>query len=230
MKPLLKSLPKLEVISLHYTIYTHSKRKFDLMNIGCIVDKYFSDTLVACGILEDDNMDFIPEVTFSFGGHTEEKESYCIVEIKPKKENNMQITYSNDLVLTLLQSAIAQRYLPQGSQEPINVSLDPQGNMVAVIGNEVEQTTTTEVVDEAPEETVQDTVEETPAPKRRRKRRTKAQIEADQQKEQEEEQQDDDEGSTSDNSGNSLFDDDSSDEEDEAESLSMNESSDDFFS
>lgn len=52
----------------HYTIYPKTKRKFDIMNIGSILDKFTADTLVDVGLIQDDNYHIISKVTFDFGG------------------------------------------------------------------------------------------------------------------------------------------------------------------
>jgi hypothetical protein len=47
-----------------YYIYRKNKRKVDLMNIGSVVDKFTCDALVELGIIPDDNVDYISEVSF----------------------------------------------------------------------------------------------------------------------------------------------------------------------
>lgn len=65
VKPLLFNLPKLNKINIKYTLYP--QRKCDLSNVCCIVDKFFCDCLIEYFKLEDDNIDFINQVTFVFG-------------------------------------------------------------------------------------------------------------------------------------------------------------------
>lgn len=50
------------------------------MNFGSIADKFFCDSLVQEGILEDDNYRIVTGVTFSFGGITKEN-AYALVTI-----------------------------------------------------------------------------------------------------------------------------------------------------
>jgi hypothetical protein len=68
VKPLLKDLPKLDRILIAYSLFTPNKRNVDTANVCSIVDKFFSDTLVEAGKLEDDNCRILPIVAFRFGG------------------------------------------------------------------------------------------------------------------------------------------------------------------
>lgn len=67
VKPKLKNLPPQEHIRLTYTLYPQSRRGIDVANVCCIVDKFFSDTLVAAKTLEDDNHTVVVSVHFRFG-------------------------------------------------------------------------------------------------------------------------------------------------------------------
>ena len=51
-----------------YIIYYPTKRVFDIDNIGAVVNKFTHDALVELDILEDDNYNFVYEVTYKFGG------------------------------------------------------------------------------------------------------------------------------------------------------------------
>lgn len=68
VKPLLKDIPKAEKIWIHYTVYAARNGRLDTMNVGSIVDKYFSDTLVEAKKIMDDHFDHVVLVSFSFGG------------------------------------------------------------------------------------------------------------------------------------------------------------------
>ncbi len=68
VKPLLKAIPHLDKIVIHYTIYAPRNGRLDTMNVGSIVDKYFSDTLVHAKRIMDDHYGHIVHVSFSFGG------------------------------------------------------------------------------------------------------------------------------------------------------------------
>lgn len=51
-----------------YTVYRPTKRKVDLLNIACIVDKLVSDGIVKAGLIPDDNVDYIKQITYMDGG------------------------------------------------------------------------------------------------------------------------------------------------------------------
>ena len=63
----IEALPNFEKVALHYIIFPKTKRRFDLANIGSVVDKFFSDALVELGKLPDDNYQYVQSVSFSFG-------------------------------------------------------------------------------------------------------------------------------------------------------------------
>lgn len=63
-----KKLPKFNKIELEYVLYLGSNRKVDLMNICCIVDKFFCDVLTSNNIIIDDNHTVISNINFKFGG------------------------------------------------------------------------------------------------------------------------------------------------------------------
>lgn len=54
-------------IEIEYTLYPKTKRLCDVSNILSIVDKFFCDTLVKEGKLEDDNYTYIPKVSYQIG-------------------------------------------------------------------------------------------------------------------------------------------------------------------
>ena len=66
--PKLKSLPEMEAVWLHYSIYIPKRNTPDLMNIGVIIDKYFTDCLQKAGKIPNDTHKQIRLVTFSCGG------------------------------------------------------------------------------------------------------------------------------------------------------------------
>lgn len=68
IKESIASLPELNKISLTYTVYGRSARRFDTMNVISITSKFFEDALVEAGKIKDDNYDYIPEHHSYFGG------------------------------------------------------------------------------------------------------------------------------------------------------------------
>jgi hypothetical protein len=55
--------------NLIYTLFTVSKRLCDTANICCIVDKFFSDSLVHAKKIEDDNFTVVLSSLYRYGGH-----------------------------------------------------------------------------------------------------------------------------------------------------------------
>jgi hypothetical protein len=66
--PLLGAVPKLDRVLIVYTLFTPTKRLVDTANVCSIVDKFFCDTLVSAGKLEDDNNKVVAHQLFSWGG------------------------------------------------------------------------------------------------------------------------------------------------------------------
>ena len=56
------------VCKVTYTIYYPTKRAFDIDNIGSVITKFTHDALVEFEILEDDNYNFVNEISYKFGG------------------------------------------------------------------------------------------------------------------------------------------------------------------
>ncbi len=84
-KKLLRGIPPLGVITLHYDVCVETKRRLDIMNVGSIIDKYFSDSLTAHGIIRDDDYKNIPRVSFAFGGFVDKEHVLVtITEIEPR--------------------------------------------------------------------------------------------------------------------------------------------------
>lgn len=77
----LTHLPKFDKIILIYWIYYPTNRKFDVDNYGAILGKFFQDTLVKAGKIADDNYEYIPVITYRFGG-VDKNNPRCVVEIK----------------------------------------------------------------------------------------------------------------------------------------------------
>lgn len=61
MEPVMKGLPRFTKISVTFNIYASSKRLFDIGNVRSVTEKFFLDTLVELGYIEDDNYLFNPE-------------------------------------------------------------------------------------------------------------------------------------------------------------------------
>lgn len=67
-------------IRIDYTLTVGTKRKLDISNVLCVVDKCFQDVLTEAGVLPDDNYEFVTEVRFKFGGYSKGLEQ-ALIEI-----------------------------------------------------------------------------------------------------------------------------------------------------
>lgn len=73
---------KFDKVELHFTLYKASKRKLDRANVLCISEKFASDALVECGVIEDDNDQFVKSTHYYTGGIDKENPR-VILTIKP---------------------------------------------------------------------------------------------------------------------------------------------------
>lgn len=69
---------KADKIAIEYVLYRGDKRKFDLMNILSIHDKFFMDALVWLECIPDDNIDHLDSVKFKFGGYDKDNPRVAI--------------------------------------------------------------------------------------------------------------------------------------------------------
>lgn len=65
-----KQIPKvtLNKIKITYTLYVGTLRALDIANVCSVVDKFFCDSMVTRGVIEDDNYNFLTEVVYKYGG------------------------------------------------------------------------------------------------------------------------------------------------------------------
>lgn len=132
VRPLLKTLPILEECSLTYTLYPGTAHLSDVSNICSIVDKFFCDTLVSVGKLEDDNYTVVKSVQYQFGSIDRVNPRVDVVihslkEINPmnQKEEDMQIQVT--LVQTEIEEALrnfisTQMTLKEGTEIEIDLA------------------------------------------------------------------------------------------------------------
>lgn len=66
---------------LEYTYYHGNKRKLDVANPCSIIDKFTCDALTEIGYWPDDNIDYVKEVRYKWGGLDPNKIGYCILKI-----------------------------------------------------------------------------------------------------------------------------------------------------
>jgi hypothetical protein len=69
VQPLIRAqkIPSLLRCALEYTLYPGTRQLCDVNNVCSIVDKFFSDSLVAASVIPDDNYNFIADSRFKFG-------------------------------------------------------------------------------------------------------------------------------------------------------------------
>jgi hypothetical protein len=169
---LLREIPKLGVITLHYEVFVETRRRLDVMNVGSIVDKYFSDTLTEVGIIEDDDWKHLPKATFSYGGLVKKEHvRVTITEIQTREEAKpMRVLLDQNDIQIALTSYVENLNLPNASG--VKLGANSHGEITAEI-----------MFNPVADEPNTDDPETIEPPKQRRKRRTKAEIAADAAKE-----------------------------------------------
>ena len=128
VKPLLLGLPKMEAISLHYEINPKGGSRLDTMNVGSIVDKFFSDALVNNQIIPDDDYKHVVGNSFSFGSlHPNDPHVLVtITETQPRKETPMRILLDQNEIQTALETFVET----MGLQGATGVSLSINGDEI----------------------------------------------------------------------------------------------------
>lgn len=133
-RELLVGVPKLKACSLEYVLYPASRQLCDISNVCTVVDKFFSDALVDCGILEDDNYQFIADVRFRFGQIDKANPRAEVIirspDHQPKEEDPMKISTKTVTFVSLtrddLVTAIREYVGKQVTLAP-DAELDLQG-------------------------------------------------------------------------------------------------------
>lgn len=129
VEPLLKNKPFATTIWVHYEIFASRNNRIDCMNIGSVIDKYFSDVLVECGKIPDDNTSHLILNTFSFGGVCP-MEGHAIATVnilKPTESNPMKIILTETDITEIVSDFIKQStgFDPQN----INLEFDDDDNL-----------------------------------------------------------------------------------------------------
>lgn len=108
VKPLLSGLPPMEAIKLHYQINPKGGSRLDTMNVGSVVDKFFSDALVLCGIVPDDDYKHVVQNDFEFGNlcPNDPHVLVTITETKPRKETPMRILLDQSEIQKALEAFV----------------------------------------------------------------------------------------------------------------------------
>jgi hypothetical protein len=104
VEPRLSHLPRFDRIDLTYTLFTGTEQLCDVSNICSIVDKFFSDVLVSCGKIEDDNRKFVLSASYRYGG-VDRTNPRVEVTITPNSESAGQQEEEN-MQIIIIQSEI----------------------------------------------------------------------------------------------------------------------------
>lgn len=150
VKPLLRPLPHWDEIIIHYTIFAATNQRMDTMNVGSVLDKYFSDSLVESGKIPDDNYKHIRHVSFSFGG-VSPRDGYAVATIYPvktKKETQMRIIMEESEVVSALIQSMTQKQMEDALSSFVKESVGLNVSEV-VITNDDEEGLTVEIIAEA---------------------------------------------------------------------------------
>lgn len=125
-------IPPLGRIRLRYQVFAKTQREFDVANVCSIVDKFFSDTLIQSGIIQDDNWKFLDDVSFGFGGFTaNEHVLVTITEIEPRKGNVMRVLLDETEIQQALEDFVETLGLT--GVTGVDLSADDDGNVTAEI-------------------------------------------------------------------------------------------------
>ena len=140
VRPMLKWLPKAEMIWVHYQIFAPRHGRMDTMNVGSIVDKYFMDTLVEAGKIKDDDYTTVVLTSFSFGGVTP-LDGHAIATIHfLEKEKPMRVLLDKDDIQKALEAYLDDLGLTGATGVSLNVI---NGEIEAEVIFGTEETTAT---------------------------------------------------------------------------------------
>lgn len=95
VKPLLGSIPRMERVDLIYELFVGSHQECDTSNVCSIVDKFFSDVLVNCHKIEDDNFKVVLSASYRYGGF-DKGNPHVRVTIKPVGPAGLQVDETKD--------------------------------------------------------------------------------------------------------------------------------------
>lgn len=105
-----QAIPALGKVWLHYEIHPNQKGRVDTMNVGSIVDKFFSDSLTGSGVIEDDDYTRVVFNSFSFGCMVKGEAfvKVTITELEPRKEH-MRVLLDQEDIQAALEAYVAER-------------------------------------------------------------------------------------------------------------------------
>lgn len=129
MQPALRGLPKLGKVKLHYEIHPKTQGRLDTMNVGSVVDKFFSDALVESGVIEDDDYNNVVFNSFCFGS-VSPKDPHVLVtitEIEPRRNEIMRVLLDQNEIQQALEDYVQTMGLPGVSA--LKFALNEKGNL-----------------------------------------------------------------------------------------------------
>lgn len=131
--PLLSGFPKLGKVTLHYQINPKSKGRLDTMNVGSIVDKYFSDVLVEAGVILDDDYNNVVFNSFEFGCvcPLDPHVLVTITETEPRRTEQMRILLDQNEIQQALDAFVKTMGLT--GVQSVELSASPDGDVTAEI-------------------------------------------------------------------------------------------------
>lgn len=139
VKTRLSGLPRLGKVKLHYEIHPKSKGRLDTMNVGSVVDKFFSDALVECGVIEDDDYNNVIFNSFCFGS-VNPKDPHVLItitETEPRRKNNMRILLDQNEIQQALENFVQTMGL--SGVTGVELSANTNGEIIAEIVTGIQQ-------------------------------------------------------------------------------------------
>lgn len=125
VKPLLRDKPRAEKVWIHYTIFASRNGTFDIMNVGSVADKYFSDTMVGVGKIPDDSQEHVVLVTFSFGGVAPmDGHTIATVNILKKEPEDMRILLDQEDIQNALNAYVKTLNIPNAENATVELSIN----------------------------------------------------------------------------------------------------------
>lgn len=118
-----KNIPSLGRIWLHYEIFPNQRGRVDTMNVGSIVDKFFSDSLTNAKIIEDDDYTKVVFNSFCFGAVVK-GEAFVrvhIIELEPRNKRDMRVLLDQADVQAALEAYVEERGLSGASGVKLTV-------------------------------------------------------------------------------------------------------------
>lgn len=133
-----RALPRMDKIWIHYTVFAPTARTLDTMNVGSIVDKYFSDALTELGTIPDDNHKHIVYSSFSFGGISKLDGHVIatIYELEKEGDSDMRILLDQADIQTALNTYVSSLNIPNAENATVELSVEDDEIIAEVLMGE----------------------------------------------------------------------------------------------